>query len=186
MRAAEFERRYQREADPWRYRCSTYEQAKYAATLAACGTGPFRSALELGASIGVFSAMLAPRCDALTTIDFAPTAVRQAREAMRAHAHARVTLGTVPQAISDATHDLVVAAEILYYLDADALTATLARLRQTIADRGRLVIVHWRPDGPERPHSAASVHHRVQALPWLETVADRSTGDYLLHVLERR
>ena len=53
MRAAEFERRYRREGDPWRYRSSEYEQAKYDATLSACGPGPFESALELGSSIGV-------------------------------------------------------------------------------------------------------------------------------------
>ena len=64
-----FEDKYQAASDPWGYRHSTYEQAKYAATLAACGPGPFESALELGGSIGVFSARLAPRCRRLTTIE---------------------------------------------------------------------------------------------------------------------
>jgi hypothetical protein len=40
---------------------SPYELVKYGATLEACGPGPFRAALELGGSIGVFSAQLAPR-----------------------------------------------------------------------------------------------------------------------------
>ncbi len=47
-------------------------------------------------------------------------------------------------------------------------------------------MVHWRPSGPERPYSAASVHETVGALPWLELVDDRSTTDYLLHAMERR
>ena len=77
-----FEAQYRAEPDPWGYHRSAYEQAKYAATLAACGPGPFTDALELGGSIGVFSAQLAPRCRRLTTIDFSATAVRRARAAL--------------------------------------------------------------------------------------------------------
>src|SRR6202012_6104676 len=79
LNATEFERRYRVQGDPWAYRSSGYERAKYDATLRACGPGPFAAALELGGSIGVFSARLAPRCRALTTIDFSPTGVRAAR-----------------------------------------------------------------------------------------------------------
>ena len=186
MTAAEFEQRYRGGADPWAYRSSDYERAKYAATLAACGPGPFASALELGGSIGVFSAMLAPRCGELTTIDFAPSAVRQARAALRPYPQARAILGTIPGAIPDGDHDLVVASEVLYYLGADALTTTLSGLRDTIARHGRFVIVHWRPDGPERPQSGAAVHEQVLALAWLRLIEDRCTDDYLLHVLEPR
>ena len=56
-----FEAQYRADPDPWGYRCSAYERAKYDATLSACGPGPFENALELGGSIGVFSARLAPR-----------------------------------------------------------------------------------------------------------------------------
>ena len=186
MKAAQFEQRYRTEGDPWRYRSSGYETGKYDATLSACGAGPFRSALELGGSIGVFSARLAPRCQALTTIDFAPTAVEAARAELAPYPHARALLGEIPGAIPDQHYDLIVASEILYYLDAIALTATVARLEQTLEPGGRLVTAHWRPPGPERPHSAVSVHDTLGALPWLVVVEDRSTPDYLLHALERR
>ena len=75
MSLADFEARYRADPDPWGYHSSAYETAKYAATLDACGPGPFASALELGASIGVFTARLAPRCRRLITLDAAPTAV---------------------------------------------------------------------------------------------------------------
>lgn len=185
VRAAEFERRYQRDADPWGYRSSAYEQAKYDATLDACGSGPFRAALELGASIGVFSARLAPRCLELVTIDFSPTAVIAATQELRSHPHVRALVGQIPGAIPDASYDLVVASEILYYLRTSSLAATLSRLEDVLAPAGRVVAVHWRPCGPERPQSAATVHAQLQALPWLRLVEDRSTSDYLLHVLER-
>jgi SAM-dependent methyltransferase len=185
VNVTEFEQRYRQEADPWGYRSSGYERAKYDATLRACGPGPFASALELGGSIGVFSARLATRCRALTTIDFSPTAVRAARAQLAAHRHARPILGEIPDAIPHDRYDLIVASEVLYYLRPRALTVTVDRLEQVLATGGRLVAVHWRPPGSERPHTASTVHDRLRALPWLREVADRSTSDYLLHAFER-
>jgi SAM-dependent methyltransferase len=186
MKGAEFERRYQHDGDPWHYASSEYERAKYEATLTACGPGPFASALELGGSIGVFSARLARRCDALTTIDGSPTAVAAARARLAVFPRARTLVGDIPDAIGPGAHDLVVASEILYYLDDEALTATLQRLGEVLIVGGRLVAVHWRPAGPERPQTAATVHARLRSLPWLRAAAERGTDDYLLDVLERR
>ena len=43
--------------------------------------------------------------------------------------------------------DLVIASEILYYLDATELQQTLEQLHAALAPGARLVAVHWRPDG---------------------------------------
>ncbi len=64
MTPNDFEERYRENPDPWDYEQSEYEHAKYEETLDACGLGPFANALELGGSIGVFTEMLAPRCEA--------------------------------------------------------------------------------------------------------------------------
>jgi SAM-dependent methyltransferase len=186
MTAADFERRYRDDPDPWRYADSEYERAKYEATLEACGEGPFESALELGASIGVFSARLAPRCTRLTTIDFSPTATALARERLRGHANVDVILGRIPDALPAGPLDLVVASEVLYYLDAGTLERTLDALERRLQPGGRLVCVHWRRAGPERPLDATAVHASVRARPWLATSRPGSVGEYLLDVLERR
>ena len=87
----------------------------------------------------------------------------------------------------DGSFDLVVASEILYYLEPDALAATLARLRDSLADgTARLVAVHWRPPGEERPFTAAEVHALLRGQKWLTPVLAAPTDDYLLDVLERR
>ena len=185
MTLADFESLYRRDADPWGYRTRPYERDKYQATLDACGSGPFESALELGASIGVFSAMLAPRCRRLTTIDGAQTAVQAAERALSEHKNVRIVLGTIPDALPAEPADLVVASEILYYLGRDALATTLDSLSQVLSRGGRLVAVHWRPTGPDRPVSAESVHRALGALTWLNEIADRSTSDYLLNVYAR-
>jgi SAM-dependent methyltransferase len=186
MSAADFEARYRADPDPWGYTHSEYEREKYAATLAACGPGPFARALELGASIGVFSELLAPRCRRLITVDAAPTAVATARARLSAQTQVEVILGEIPAAIPAGTYDLVVASEILYYLSPDRLDATLAVLAKRLAPGARLVAVHWRPEGPERPFDAESAHATLRDQRWLDAEHRGGTDDYLLEVMRRR
>ncbi len=185
MSTADFEARYRADSDPWRYRSSEYERRKYEATLSACGRGPFDSALELGGSIGVFSAMLAPRCRSLVTVDAAPTAVREARARLRDEPAAEVVLGELPAVIPVRAYDLVVASEILYYLPSGVLETTLAALAMRLAPGARIVAVHWRPGGSERQFTAAEVHDRLRSQPWLTPLSSSPTDEYLLDVLER-
>jgi protein-L-isoaspartate O-methyltransferase len=185
MDATDFEARYRSSPDPWGYHTSEYERNKYAATLAACGEGPFSSALELGASIGVFSSLLAPRCRALTTIDFAPTAVAMARKRLAAETHVDVRLGALPEDFPAGAYDLVVASEILYYLPLEALHTTLTELEAAMLPHARMVAVHWRPAGPDRWLDATAVHSALQAQSWLAPVNASGTDQYRLDLLER-
>ena len=67
------------------------------------------------------------------TIDVAPTAVRQARDASPACLAVTAIVGAIPAAIPPAPYDLVVASEILYYLSADELAGTLAMLERELS-----------------------------------------------------
>jgi trans-aconitate methyltransferase len=185
MSLADFEARYQVDPDPWGYASSEYERDKYAATLAVCGEGPFADALELGASIGVFTELLAPRCERLTTIDGAPTAVAAARRRLAGVPHVDTIRGEIPDSIPIRRFDLVVASEILYYLTAAELSRTLGRLESSMIPGGRLVAAHWRPTGPERPLDAEQVHTALREQAWLATVSTGGTEDYRLDVFER-
>jgi protein-L-isoaspartate O-methyltransferase len=183
MDARSFEARYVASEDPWGYLTSPYEQEKYADTLRACGPGPFAHALELGGSIGVFSALLAPRCEQLETIDLAPTAVAAARKRLARFPQATARVGTIPDDLPDGTFDLVLASEVLYYLPTDGLAPTLAALHKRMISGARLVAVHWTPAGPERPFDADSVHGALRACDWLQSVESARRSDYLLDVL---
>jgi protein-L-isoaspartate O-methyltransferase len=186
MTTGKFEALYQRDPDPWRYASSAYERNKYAATLAACGPGPFASALELGGSIGIFTAALAPLCRTLVSVDAAPTAVREARRRLAGADHVEVTLGEIPESVPEREYDLIVASEILYYLEPAALAATLAMIAEHLRRGGRLVAVHWRPAGPERPFTAEEVHTRLGDHTALGRLESGGTDDYLLDVLVRK
>jgi protein-L-isoaspartate O-methyltransferase len=186
MSPADFEALYRADPDPWGYTSSAYERDKYAATLDACGPGPFHSGLELGGSIGVFSALLAPRCDTLTTIDAAPSAVAAARRRLAGAVAVTTLVGTIPAAIPRRRYDLVVASEILYYLSPQALSDTLPLLSELMEPGARLVAVHWRSSGPDRPLTAVEVHEALRSQPWLQIMHSPNTDDYRLDVLERR
>lgn len=188
MTREDFEARYRQDRDPWQYTSSRYEHDKYRATLAAClegASGPVGAALELGSSIGVFSALLAPHCRTLVTIDASPTAVAAARHRLRGRP-VETIVGAIPQDVPRRPYELVVASEILYYLTPAELDDTLELLRDCTAPGARLVAVHWRPPGPERPFDAAEVHTRLRAAPWLAVIRTGGTAEYLLDVLERR
>ena len=66
--AGYFEALYAAAPDPWDFEGSDYERGKYAATLAALPQPRYARALEVGCSIGVLTALLAPRCDRLLAV----------------------------------------------------------------------------------------------------------------------
>jgi trans-aconitate methyltransferase len=185
MTAKDIEARYRADPDPWGYLASEYERCKYAATLEACGSGPFSCALELGGSIGVFSAMLAPRCERLVTVDVSPTAVGHARRRLAGHLNVKTIVGPIPAAVPRQPFDLVVASEIIYYLSDDELAGTLLLLEETMLVGARLVAVHWRPPGLARPRDAEQAHAALATAPSLTSVHRGETDDYLLEVFRR-
>ena len=174
MTAADFERRYRADPDPWGYTSSDYEREKYAATLDGLRPRAVRCALELGGSIGVFSAMLAPRCRRLVTIDVAPRPCALARERLGRDPRVDVHLGDdAGRDLPPGPFDLVVASEILYYLEPGRAAATLDRAGRAdgagrAAGRGALAPGRARaavhadggPRAPARPSRGSSLRPR--------------------------
>jgi predicted TPR repeat methyltransferase len=183
---AYFEARYRADSDPWRYETSDYERDKYQATLEACGPGPFRSAVELGGSIGVFSSLLASRCSNLVTLDFSATAARLARARLASQTNVQALIGRIPEDLPPGRFDLLVASEVLYYLTSAELDATVEWAGSALRSGGRVVCVHWLRPGPERPLSAEAVHARFADARTLIWTNSASTDDYLLDSFERR
>jgi predicted TPR repeat methyltransferase len=155
-------------------------------TLAACGPGPFTAACELGAGVGGLTARLAPRCASLVAIDVAPTAVAEAARRLAPWPQAEARVGTVPGDLPDGRFDLIVASEVLYYLEPGALDATLAWLPGALVPGGRVVVVHWAGDAHDAPHTAAQVTAALRTVPELEPVLGEDGPTYRIDALERR
>jgi predicted TPR repeat methyltransferase len=143
MPDAYFESLYQGGRDPWQFATSAYEREKYAATLAAIGTGRIGRAWEVGCSIGVFTQVLAPLCDSLLAVDVADSALAQARERCAGLPHVDVQRMRIPEEWPEGRFDLIVFSEVLYYLAPDDISAAARRSLESLSQGGRIVLVHW-------------------------------------------
>ncbi|MHA0039555.1 class I SAM-dependent DNA methyltransferase [Deinococcus sp. PESE-13] len=144
--------------DPWEFETSPYEAAKYARTLAALPRPEYARALEVGCSIGVLTAQLAPRTRELVATDVNDKALARARQRCAGLPQVHFERRGLPDDLPAGPFDLVLLSEVLYYLSpADlerALDAVLARL----SPGGTLLLVHWTPTVHDYPQTGDAVH----------------------------
>jgi predicted TPR repeat methyltransferase len=125
-----FEELYAESNDPWNFETSEYERNKYGRTLEVLGERRFGRALEAGASIGVFTEMLADRCDELLAVDVSERAEVAARERLSGRKHVVVERRTLPEEMPGGPFDLIVASEILYYFTKEEMIPPCGRARR--------------------------------------------------------
>lgn len=181
---AYFERLYRDADDPWDYEASPYEAAKYAATLAALPRARYRRAAELGCSIGVLTAGLAERADAVLALDVSPEALDRARARCARHAHVRFERRVLPAEAPEGPFDLAVLSEVGYYLSPADLDRLAERLAGAVEPGGHLALVHWTGE-TDYPQTAAAVHARFLSDGLWRPLRDGHTAHYRLDVLER-
>jgi SAM-dependent methyltransferase len=137
-----FDALYARDIDPWAFATSDYERDKYMATLAMLPERPFANALEVGCSIGIFTARLAPRCGRLLALDVAEAALARARENCAA-LNVTFLRARVPEQWPQGMFDLIVLSEMLYYLDASDLMRVARQASGALAKDGIVLLVHY-------------------------------------------
>jgi predicted TPR repeat methyltransferase len=181
-----FEGLYAESGDPWSFETSEYERDKYERTLAALGGRRFRRALEAGASIGVFTRMLADRCDELLAVDVSERAVAAARERLSGLEHVRVERRTLPEEMPEGPFDLIVASEVLYYFPKEEMLAMLRGLERELAPGGVLLAVHWRRETKTYPLQGDEVHELLLKNTRLQIREATVEPDYRLDLFEDR
>jgi predicted TPR repeat methyltransferase len=179
-----FEELYAASPDPWNFETSDYEREKYAHTLGALGGRRFRRALEAGASIGVFTRMLADTCDELLAVDVSEKAVAAARERLEGLDHVRVERRTLPEEMPGGPFDLIVASEVLYYFPREEMLAMLDGFERVLAPGGALLAVHWRRETRTYPLQGDEVHALLPAHTGLVPTASVTEPDYRLDLFE--
>jgi len=175
-----FEGLYERDEDPWGFASSDYEAEKYDATLEALGDRRFPDALELGCSIGVFTARLAARCDRLLAVDVSHRAVARARQRLAGLAGVAVKRATLPDELPSGSFDLVVCSEILYYWKPDTLRGALPALAGAVSPGGSLLAVHWTAPTHTYPLRGDEVHDMLIDEMGLTCTYERRTERYRL------
>lgn len=185
-----FDAFYAQGPDPWNFARSPYEARKYAATLAALPRPRYRNAFELGCSIGVLTAQLAPRCDRLLAMDAATAPLAEARRRTAAFPQVEVVRGRVPEDWPrGARFDLILLSEVLYYFVVPDLVALAPIVAEALEPRGHLVLVHWLPVAePPYPLTGekAVTAFRAALGEAVAPVLARREALYRLDVWERR
>ncbi len=100
----------------------------------------FDDALEVGCSIGVLTARLAPRCRRLLALDVAEAALARARVACP---EVRFERRRIPQAWPPGRFDLILLSEVLYYLDPDGIRESAKRAAHALQPGGCILMVHY-------------------------------------------
>jgi cyclopropane fatty-acyl-phospholipid synthase-like methyltransferase len=143
LRPEYFDTLYAADLDPWKFATSAYERGKYALTLNAMPKPRYRSALEVGCSIGVLTRSLASRCDAVVAIDAAQTALVEARRRCADLPGVRFEHMFVPEQWPDGAFELILLSEVIYYLSHNDVGRLAARVSNSLAKSGSVILVHW-------------------------------------------
>jgi len=182
-----FEEMYRANSDPWQFETSEYESKKYAATIATLPNSLYRSAFEIGGSIGVLTEKLADRCDALLSVDVSETAQSKAIKRCQNLPQVCFQIMQIPQQFPDESFDLIVVSEVGYYLSLQDLHQTQAHILKGLELGGHLLLVHWTLYAQDYPLSGDDVHEsflKLSPQPLHHIIGQREE-QYRLDLFER-
>ncbi len=183
--AGYFDGMYAAAADPWGFCERWYERRKYAIAQAMLPAERYRAAFEPGCSIGVFTRMLAPRCDTVLSCDLAAAAVEAAAARTSGLSQVRVEQRGIPGQWPSGRFDLVVLSEILYYFGDHDLEQVLKLAAASLEPDGTLLAVHWRHPVAEYPRTGDDAHRVLAAQPGLSRLVSHAEPDFLAEVYIR-
>ena len=180
-----FSRIYQRRKDPWGFETSAYESEKYNLTLDSLPLPRYQSAIEVGCSIGVLTACLAPRSERLLGIDVSEIALEQARQRCAHMPHVHFEKMHFPSQAPDDCFDLIIVSEVAYYWQRADLALAADELAARHLPGGHLVLVHLTEAVPDYPLSGDEVHEFWLTRPEWRPVHAERRDRFRLDVLER-
>ncbi|WP_375138512.1 class I SAM-dependent DNA methyltransferase [Psychrobacter sp. MF31] len=172
-----FDALYEGNKDPWHYQTRWYEKRKRDICLSLLPQSQYKRAIELGCGNGVFSELLADRCQSLVCIDGNRHAVHLAKQRLVKASYVQVIQGIIPKVLSDlpksqhgastnkahqSTFDLIVISEILYYLSAADIDIVINWVQKHLVSGGTLLCCHWRYAIDGFDMTGEKVHERLQ------------------------
>jgi hypothetical protein len=177
-----FDGLYMAKDDPWDLATKWHDRRKYAVTVAALPREHYRRCYEPGASIGHLTRLLAERCDEVLATDAIEAAVLLGRKVVHDLPNVRFERATLPAEMPDGTFDLIVIGDLLYYLSADDMTATVDGLVERLEHGGDLVSVHFRDRDNGGNYDGFNAHAWLAGRPGLTHVVHHEDEWFLLDV----
>jgi len=194
MMRAYFEARYVL-PDPWHLATSAYERERARATLDVLEGRRYSCAIDVGCGEGIFTSQLLDRCDRVVAVDFSSLAIRRARRRFARDPRVDVRYLDIRTESPDRSFDLVLCAELFYYLSPAEFEAVGWRLVRLAAPGGELCLVHGTSvhdtvptvgDAAEPGSMGASVIHGwFRRIPGLTVVRDVLRPRYRITLLRR-
>lgn len=147
LTARKMDRFFTEREDPYRFRTSPFNAARFKSMEAALGERSYRRALEIGASQGDFTERLAPRTDHLIALEVSAVAGRRAQDRLAAFDQVKWVCDDIRTwSPSRAEFDLIVLADVLYYLEKPFgrrdFENQFSRIESWLAPSGRLLLAH--------------------------------------------
>lgn len=166
-----------------------YQQRKYNSLLSMLPQRPYRNALDIGCGLGAFTRKLAPFTGCILGTDISAEAIGQARLLSVGHSNvAYAQQDILEQFDQEAAFDLIILADILYYLPlTDARLTSIARnMASKLTPGGLLLIVNHYFFGVDRASKATrKIHDVFQRAPTLERVAEFRRAFFLATLVRR-
>lgn len=177
-----FQSKFSDNDDPWATFTDRDEALKRRAILRAMGPGPRGRVLELAAGNGSNSIAIAPRVLRLDATEGTASGEALVARALAGRGRARALRLIVPARLPRRQYDIVVVAEVIYYLTARAMAQTARDVAAALRPGGRLVLAHHRVDYPDFAQHAASLQRAfltAAGCSWNVRVA-RRTGRWIV------
>ncbi|NBD10014.1 MULTISPECIES: SAM-dependent methyltransferase [Corallococcus] len=175
------------EEDPWRFDALGCVRSRDSVTLEALPRARYRSALEIGGAIGVFTEKLQARCDALLSLESSESAQARAIHRCRHLPHVRFQRLAVPDSYPEGTFDLTLLSERAAYWSPAELARAQEHILEHLEPGGHLVLVHWTGQTRDMRLNGHEVHDAFRHLSprSLRHLRGEMEGTWRLDVFER-
>jgi SAM-dependent methyltransferase len=191
---AAFETAYRESDDPWasaspRYR---YQGLKYDRLVALLPRKRFANALDLGCGLGLLSQKLTERAEQVLGIDIAPAAIEHARRRGAAFDNLAFEPGDILNlpASLDGKFDLVVVADVLYYLsplDEGILHAVVRRIADLLTPGGTCLLAnHFFFAADPDSKVSRKIHRAFKACPRFAVTSEHRRAFFLATLFSER
>jgi len=155
---------YDANDDPWNFETSAYEAQKYKVTIDSLPKNHYENALEIGCSIGVFTQLLAQRCDRLLATDISEKALQLAQKRCGELSNVTFRKLNFQYEFPEDTYDLIMLSEVAYYLSPKDWEQVISTIRSRLKKEGAIVLVHWLPEVHDYPQTGDEVHQTFEKL----------------------
>ncbi|MDA8444548.1 class I SAM-dependent methyltransferase [Paracidovorax valerianellae] len=173
--AGHFEQLHARSADPWGVHARWYERRKRDLLLAALPRARYAQGFEPGCSVGGNTLALAARCDQLIACDASTAALDRAAATLKGVRNVVLRHWTFPHRWPDTPSDLIVVAELAYYLPPEDFARFLAEVPAHLQRGGHLALCHWRAPVADAQADGDGIHGAARQALALDSVG--SWGD---------